>query len=128
VADRLTLEEVRLLKPLAAKLELLERGAFPADTDARQHFLSVCRGEAEPETDTEIAYLKWRVTKSELALLEQDLITLAAKAQRVAEDAREARQARAEIALLEKEQKRAEGLLRLEAARRDRRRRKQLTR
>ena len=40
---RLTLDEIRLLKPLARKLERLERGEFPADTDARCHFLQVCR-------------------------------------------------------------------------------------
>src|SRR5215216_5067744 len=44
--ERLTLEEIHLLKPWVRKLELLERGDFPANTEARRHFLQVCWGEA----------------------------------------------------------------------------------
>ena len=121
MAKRLTLEEVRLLKPLAAKLEMLERGSFPADTEAREHFVRVCSGNAEPETDIERAYLKWRGTKPELALLERDLIALEAKAQSLAAEVRHHQEVREEGVRVEKEQKRAARSARLEAARRERR-------
>jgi hypothetical protein len=124
MAKPLTLEEVRLLKPLAAKLELLEGGAFPADTEARQHFVRVCSGDVEPETEIERAYLKWRGTKPELALLEQDLIAFEAKAQSLAVEVRQAREVRQEEVRVEKEEKRAARSARLQAARGERRLRK----
>src|SRR5688500_11414815 len=109
--ERLTLEEVQLLKPL--ELERLERREFPVNTAARRHFVQVCQGKAEPETQLERAYLKWRVSKPDLDLLGADLLMLTAKAQRLAEKVRSARGTRAAAARAEKE-KRAAKTARLE--------------
>ncbi len=70
----LTLEEVRALRPYAYKLVRLERGEFPANTDERVRFLKVCRGQAEPRTIHERAYLKWRGLKPDLIALERELL------------------------------------------------------
>jgi uncharacterized protein YifE (UPF0438 family) len=70
----LTLEEVRLLLKWAHQLERLEKGEFEADTPLRQHFLSVCRGDAKPVTIYEKAYVKWRRTKPELQVYEKRLL------------------------------------------------------
>ena len=90
--ESLTLEEIHLLKPWVRKLELLERGAFPANTEARSQFLQVCWGEADPDTALERAYLKWRVTKPDLDLLETDLEMLTAKAERLQKEVTSARE------------------------------------
>ena len=126
--ERLTPEEVQLLKPWARKLELLESGAFPANTEARRHFLQVCRGEIEPETPFERAYLKWRVSKPDLDRLEADLLALAAKSQRLDEQVQAARERRDAATRTGKNQKRAAKTARLDAARRERRRQKELAR
>ena len=123
--ERLTLHEVRLLKPWTRKLELLERGEFPANTEARRHFLRVCRGEAAPETQLERAYWKWRLGKPDLDLLEADLLMLAARAKSLDEEVRSARQTRDAAARTEKEEKRAVKIARLEAAGRERRQQKE---
>jgi Protein of unknown function, DUF len=119
--ERLTLEEVRLLKPWTQKLELLERGAFPANTEQRRHFLEVCRGQREPETDLERAYLKWRVSKVDLEILEADLLLIAAKAESLQETLGLVRESRDAAARKEKQAKRDAKAARLEVARRERR-------
>src|SRR5215212_2547003 len=126
--EKLTPEEIQLLKPWARKLELLESGAFPAKTEARRHFLQVCRGDAKAETPLEQAYLKWRVSKPDLDRLEADLLTLAAKSQRLDEQVQAARERRDAATRTGKNQKRAAKTARLDAARRERRRQKELAR
>jgi hypothetical protein len=126
--ERLTLHEVRLLKPWTQKLEMLERGEFPANTTDRRHFLQVCRGEVEPQTELERAYLKWRVGKPDLDLLEADLVLIARKARRLEAAVRSARETRGAAVQAEKDGKRVAKVARLEAARRERRKQKEIAR
>ena len=126
--ESLTLEEIHLLKPWVRKLELLERGAFPANTEARSQFLQVCWGEADPDTALERAYLKWRVTKPDLDLLETDLEMLTAKAERLQKRVASARESLDAAMQAAKEEKRAAKTARLEAVRRERRQEKELAR
>src|SRR3954470_23147333 len=126
--ERLTLDEVRLLKPWTQKLQLLEQGQFPANTEERRHFLQVCRGEAEPETELEHAYMKWRVSKVDLDSLEADLLLIAAKAESLQDKLRLQRRARHAETQAEKEAKREAKVARLQAARRERQRQSERTR
>jgi uncharacterized protein YifE (UPF0438 family) len=57
----LTAREEALIRKYAVYYRALEKGDHEPSTPAQHHFVAVCRGDALPETDHEIAYLKFRL-------------------------------------------------------------------
>jgi uncharacterized protein YifE (UPF0438 family) len=57
---RLSEAEIALLREYLDLACAIEAGTREPRTDVQKHFLQVCRGEAEPATKYERAFLKWR--------------------------------------------------------------------
>jgi uncharacterized protein YifE (UPF0438 family) len=60
MAEELTPEEWALIQKYLPAYKRLAEGQARLTTDARKHFVRVCRGEAVATTPHEIAYMKWR--------------------------------------------------------------------
>lgn len=52
----------------------LDDGSLTPSTEAQQHFVEVCRGHAEPQTDHEIAYLMHKRNEQDTGVDERSLI------------------------------------------------------
>ena len=75
VENELTLREMDLLEPCANALWELELGKRHPHTALRKHFVDVCKKRAEPSTEHEVAYLKWRrLGRPDLGKLRRRLI------------------------------------------------------
>ncbi|OFW48463.1 MAG: hypothetical protein A3G77_13340 [Acidobacteria bacterium RIFCSPLOWO2_12_FULL_68_19] len=53
--------------------EALASGDRIPSTEAQRHFVEACRGTAEPETEHEVAFLKYRAGATDLSFAVEDL-------------------------------------------------------
>jgi uncharacterized protein YifE (UPF0438 family) len=60
MAEELSPEDWALLNEHLSAYKRLAEGKARLTTEARKHFVRVCRGEAVATTPHEIAYIKWR--------------------------------------------------------------------
>ena len=69
----LTQRERSLLRRHLVFYEALASGARVPNTAAQRHFVKVCGGVAEPDTQHEIAFLKYRAGATDLTFAVEDL-------------------------------------------------------
>lgn len=69
----LTQRERSLLRRYLAFYESLASGERAPTTEAQKHFVEVCGGLADPDTEHEFAFLKYRAGATDLTFAVEDL-------------------------------------------------------